>query len=89
MRAVQAEDGKFFGRRNGQLYPITDQYAPYFHEKWEAFREAETFVAGILSDADLWGTDLSQLPDFGKAVTGHLLNLLGRGAVVTLRGLEG
>jgi tagaturonate reductase len=91
MRAVEAEDGKYFGRRDGQLYPITDQFAPYFHEKWGAFREeeVETFVAGILSDADLWGTDLSQLPDFGKVVAGHLLNLLRRSAVVTLRGLEG
>jgi tagaturonate reductase len=91
MRAVQAEDGKYFGRRDGQLYPISDQFAAYFHEKWGTFREAEaeTFVAGILSDADLWGTDLSQLPGFGKVVAGHLLNLLRHGAVVTLRGLEG
>ncbi len=91
MRAVQAEDGKYFGRRNGQPYPISDQSAPYFHEKWPTFREetAESFVRGILSDTGLWGADLSQLPDFAAAVTGHLLNLLRRGAVETLRGLEG
>ncbi len=86
MRAVQAEDGKYFGRRNGQPYPITDQFAPYFHEKWQMFREetAESFVTGILGDDQLWGADLSQLPDFAPVVTGHLLNLLHRGAVETL-----
>ncbi len=91
MRAVQAEEGKYFGRRDGQLYPITDQFAPYFHEKWETFQEgeAETFVNGILADTGLWGTDLSQLPGFAPAVTEHLLNLLRHGAVETLRGLEG
>jgi tagaturonate reductase len=90
MRAVQAEDGKYFGRRDGELYPITDQFAPYFHEKWGAFQEAEaeSFVNGILADAGLWGADLSQLPDFAPAVSKHLLNLLRHGAVETLRGLE-
>jgi tagaturonate reductase len=90
MRAVQAEDGKYFGRRDGELYPITDQFAPYFHEKWGAFQEAEaeSFVNGILADAGLWGADLSQLPDFAPAVSKHLLNLLRHGAVETLGGLE-
>jgi tagaturonate reductase len=89
MRAVQAEDGKYFGRRDGQLYPITDQFAPYFHEKWQTFRPetAESFVQGILADSGLWGTDLSQLPNFAPTVTGHLLNLLRRGAVETVEGL--
>ncbi len=91
MRAVEAEDGKYFGRRDGQRYPITDQYAAYFHEKWQVYREeeAETFVADILSDAGLWGTDLSHLPDFAPTVSRHLLNLLRHGAVETLREMEG
>jgi tagaturonate reductase len=91
MRAVQAEDGKYFGRRNGQPYPISDQFAPYFHSTWQTFHPetAESFVRGILSDGGLWGTDLSQLPGFVLTVTGHLLNLLRHGAVETLKGLEG
>ncbi|MBD0258805.1 MAG: altronate oxidoreductase, partial [Cytophagales bacterium] len=89
MRAVQAEDGKYFGRRNGQPYPISDQSAPYFHSTWQAFREetAESFVRGILADEQLWGNDLSQLPDFAATVARHLLNLLRRGAVETVEGL--
>jgi tagaturonate reductase len=88
MRAVQEREGKYYGERNGQIYPINDQSAEYFYQKWQGFSEenSETFVTEILSDNSLWGTDLSRLPDFAATVSRHLMNLRRRGAVQTLQG---
>jgi tagaturonate reductase len=88
MRAVQEREGKYYGERDGQPYPIIDQSAEYFYQKWQNFSEEnpEPFVTEILSDNSLWGTDLSRLPDFAAAVSRHLMNLRRRGAVQTLQG---
>ncbi len=87
MRVVREADGKYYGERNGKPYPVNDQAAEYFYQKWQGLGEEnmDTFVMEILSDTALWGTDLSKLPGFAATVSRHLMNLRGRGAVQTLQ----
>ena len=73
MKAVKEEDGKYFGERNGQLYPIQDDSAAYFYEQWRTPGQSiRSLVAGITADQAQWGTDLNALPGFSEAVANHL-----------------
>lgn len=87
MRAArQTDNGEYVGEANlpeGQLiYPIRDDKAGYFYEKWQAVDAANAesvsaFVRAILADQTLWQADLTQLPGFAEQVSGHLTSLLG------------
>lgn len=83
MRSAMQENGKFFGERNGQLYPIQDDFAEYFYQQWQKVNNGNqasmrSFVQAVLANELLWGTDLSQLPEFAEAVGENLLQLIQR-----------
>lgn len=60
-------------------YPIQDDKAAYFTEKWE--RETpENLTRKILSDSEFWGTDLSALPGFESQVHQYVADILEKGA---------
>lgn len=67
MQAVKEENGKYYGDSNGELYPINCDYAGYFYEAWKDFD-----LNKVLSDAKLWGEDLSALPGFVAAVQKYI-----------------
>ncbi|MCZ2486879.1 tagaturonate reductase [Aquirufa antheringensis] len=67
MHAVKVEDGKYFGDSNGEAYPIQCDYAPYFYEAWKDFD-----LKKVLSNTDLWGTDLTKVPGFVEGVTKYI-----------------
>ncbi len=67
MRSVKEEAGKYYGRFNGQNYPVNDDQAFYFYEKWQTVNPALIAVS-ILRDVSLWGYDLASLPGFAEAV---------------------
>lgn len=75
MKAVKVENGKYFGEREGESYPIQCDSAAYFYDVWKN-PKAEEVVTTILSNQDLWGTDLTLLKDFSENVTTHLSNMI-------------
>ncbi|WP_153800730.1 tagaturonate reductase [Foetidibacter luteolus] len=75
MKAVQEEDGKYYGERNGEGYWIQDEKAATLHAYWLSNTPAEV-VGKTLADESLWGTDLTLLPGFADAVTHHLEQLV-------------
>lgn len=74
MKAKKVENGKCYGEYNGELYPINCDSATYFHEVWQT-NDASGVVKTILRNEELWGTDLSQLPEFARNVETHLSNM--------------
>ena len=68
MKPVLHKDDSFFGDRNGQLYPIRCDSAAYFDEKWKNASSPLDLAEQVLSDAELWGHDLTLLPGFADAV---------------------
>jgi tagaturonate reductase len=67
MHAVKEENGKYFGDSNGEAYPIQCDYASYFYEAWKDFD-----LKKVLSNTDLWGTDLTKVPGFVEGVTKYI-----------------
>ena len=60
-------------------YPIKDDQAAYFIEKWEVL-SARDFTHSVLADTKLWDTDLSLLPGFETQVQGFVADILEHGA---------
>lgn len=58
--------------------PIQDERAAYFIQKWETC-SPEEIVAEVLSDKELWGTDLRALPGFESKVTVFVKDILEKG----------
>ncbi|MEO7305927.1 MAG: tagaturonate reductase [Ferruginibacter sp.] len=67
MRSVKEEDGKYYGRLNGNQYQVNDAKAFYFYEKWQSI-QPPLMAVSVLRDTSLWGYDLSSLPGFTDAV---------------------
>jgi len=83
MKSVKEEKGNYFGRTNGNYYPINDDKAYYFYEKWQSTKPSLMAVS-VLRDITLWGYDLSTLHGFADAVQEKLNEIeeLGMAAVV-------
>jgi len=88
MKAVRKENGKYFGLRNGKEYEINDDEAEYFYNVWHKFTPSD-LVHEVLSNENLWGTDLAQLPGFETAVQEQLDKIIKRGALVVINELIG
>ncbi|HTN08329.1 tagaturonate reductase [Agriterribacter sp.] len=87
MKVVKKEGDRYLGERNGKPYPINDDKAGYFFEQWKKY-EAEGLVQQVLSDAGLWGTDLSALPLFVQTVQNKLKTLMKEAPVNLIAGLK-
>ena len=80
MKAVGEDGGQYFGRRNGQPYPIQDEAAAWFCQWWERGGD----VAEVLAHEPFWGQDLNALPGFGERVGECLTALQERGPAAVL-----
>ncbi|WP_373330966.1 tagaturonate reductase [Salmonirosea aquatica] len=77
MKPVETDGKSFFGERNGVRYPIRCDAAPYFEALYkEHGTDYPRLVSSLLSDAELWGTDLSHLPGFQEGVLENLQSLV-------------
>ncbi|MBL7756326.1 MAG: altronate oxidoreductase, partial [Chitinophagaceae bacterium] len=74
MCVLEQPDGSFTGKWNGRNYTIQDEHTAFFAEKW-ALISGRDLVHAVLSQAELWGTDLTALPGFEAQVTEDLLQL--------------
>ncbi|GGC04653.1 tagaturonate reductase [Dyadobacter sediminis] len=68
MKPVLHKEGSYFGDRDGKLYLIRCDSAPYFDEKWKNAASPVDLAQQVLSDTSLWDTDLTLLPGFADAV---------------------
>ena len=59
-------------------YPVKDDHAGWFNEKWNK-HGIEGITEAILSDTDFWGVNLSTLPGFSEAVKEWLLAMENEG----------
>ena len=87
MKADKVEDGKYYGTRNGETYHINDEMATCFYEFW-INNNAIDLVPKVLSNIELWGTDLSVLPTFSHAVTQYMQAFQQGAFLQTLTNLE-
>lgn len=87
MKAVQMDDGKYFGEYNGSKYLINDDKAGYFYEVWNN-NKADDVVTTILHNQELWDVDLSNYYDFTDAVKFHLKMMLEHGISATLAEMQ-
>ncbi|GAA0553789.1 tagaturonate reductase [Chitinophaga japonensis] len=79
MRSERTADGQYKGIANGKEYTIQDDHAAWYHEQWKRLEPA-VLVKEVLGNTALWGTDLTALKGFARAVTGALSALLHDGA---------
>ena len=67
-------------------YTVKDDHAAYFIKSWETLNPEE-LVNKVLTDKELWGTDLSRLPGFSSLVHGFVHDILSQGAGLVLQEL--
>jgi tagaturonate reductase len=78
MKVKRKTDGTYVGSINGRDYTVTDSQASYFSKVWKA-QDTDLIVNNILSNQQLWDTDLTALPSFKQAVINNLNTLLTYG----------
>ena len=79
-RPTREEDGKYYGDFQGKPYPIRDDAAAYFFERWSAVELTDaaalsSLVHEVLGHASFWDQDLLHLGDFRIAWRTTLLSL--------------
>ena len=78
MKVKRKTDGTYVGSVNGLEYTVTDSQTSYFSKVWKA-QDTDLIVNNILSNQQLWDTDLTALPGFKQAVINNLNTLLTYG----------
>jgi tagaturonate reductase len=70
MKVAKIENNQYFGKLNGEFYPIQDINSSYFAEI--SFEKTnEEYIGKALKNSDLWGNDLSKLADFETEILKH------------------
>ncbi len=82
----QMENGKYIGQINGSRYPVQDDRAAYFADKWKE-NDVDAVVDIVLADKEFWETDLSSLNGFAGAVKMNLHLLIQNGVMATLQSM--
>lgn len=75
MKCAKNSKGEFEGSMEGTSYLIHCDHAPYFESLWST-NTSNDLVLKVLSNKDLWGVDLNQIPAFTESVSTHLQNML-------------
>jgi tagaturonate reductase len=72
------ENGKYWGRRNGDKYLINDSVADLYYYLWKDFDtkyDMQRLVFHVCKNEALWGTDLTSFPGFADAVAEQLIHI--------------
>jgi tagaturonate reductase len=91
-RPVREEEGKYFGEFQEESYPIRDDAAAFFYERWSGVEltDAEAiskFVHDVLTHASFWDQGLTHLGDFPDQVAYYLTQFGIHGVRETLKSL--
>jgi len=84
MKSVRTDAGKYYGVRNGVEYEIVDEKAEFFYQAWKN-SAPEKIAEVVLSNEELWETDLSLLPGFLQMVRASLLDMMSFGVFATVK----
>jgi tagaturonate reductase len=80
MRPVKKESEKYYGILNNQFYLINDDRVNEFFGLWDE-SPTDIIVHKVLSNAGLWGTDLTLLEGFSNSVTKKLKGFIRAGTM--------
>jgi tagaturonate reductase len=78
MKIEKHDNGTYRGSINGREYSVTDSQASYFSQVWEN-RDVNQVVEKVLSNNNLWDTDLTTLPGFQEEVSKNLKRIMAAG----------
>ncbi|GAB5517934.1 MAG: tagaturonate reductase [Rhodothermales bacterium] len=85
MRVTKVEEGRYFGSRSNDTYPIRDDHAGFYHELWDGIdlaseAQLRTLAHTALAHTAFWGVDLNTIGDFGAAVADAFVAICREGA---------
>jgi tagaturonate reductase len=83
-RPIEHSGEAWYGHFQGRTYPIPDDKATLMQRHWQS-AEVDSIAAVVLSDADIFGEDLTQYNGFAETVQSYLTSLVQQGAEKTLR----
>jgi tagaturonate reductase len=86
MKVTTKDDDKYYGTLQNENYLITDDAAAYFYEVWKV-NDVDAVVDTVLTNTELWGTNLAALPLFAATVKTNLQQMLENGVVATVNQL--
>ncbi|MGB3780424.1 MAG: tagaturonate reductase [Tunicatimonas sp.] len=91
-RPTQKKDDQYFGEFDGETYPIRDDAAAYFYERWSGVELSDSealagLVHEVLGHDSFWDQDLLQLGDFSDRVAHYLTQFGQHGVRATLKEL--
>src|SRR5258705_8840889 len=75
MKCRKNEMGTYTGYANGSSYPVQDERAAWFEERWRN-NNIDEVVDGVLADKGFWETDLSSLNGFAETIKMYLRSLI-------------
>ena len=84
MKAVKKEGRSYYGMRNNEYYEINDDQAGYFYDLWNRELPVGAIVKAILSNSDLWGTNISAFTAFEESVIQKLSSMITKGVTKTI-----
>ena len=87
MKAIKKDNNKYFGERNAIDYEIKDDSIEYFYNAWKNTGSSK-LAEKVLSNEELWHTDLTRLPGFLLAVQEQLQYMLTNGVLQTISLLD-
>lgn len=80
MRALETDGKNYYGFRGTEKYPVRCDSAGYFYDAWKTEgADPAKLVQRVLSDSELWGTDLTLLPGFADQVAETLVKYMAEG----------
>ncbi|HEY6063240.1 MAG TPA: tagaturonate reductase, partial [Chitinophagaceae bacterium] len=92
MKATRKDGKKYFGERNGVEYEIKDDSAEYFYNAWRNTTpgkpDSYRVALEVMSNEEMWDTDLTQLPGFLQVVQEQLQDMIANGVLQTVSQLE-
>lgn len=78
------DDGKYYGQRNGQPYPITDDNADFYAACWKSEQPAAV-VSQVLANEKIWGSSLLSIDGLAEKVNLYLEMLIKEGPAAVIR----
>ncbi|MGF1925290.1 MAG: tagaturonate reductase [Bacteroidia bacterium] len=82
MRIDRTENGKYFGKLNGELYLINDDSAEYFYQQQN--QTEESYPINALRDVSFWKMDFNLFPSFIETVNDKYNAIVDKGIEVNL-----
>lgn len=84
MKGVKKEGNIYYGKRVNEYYSINDDQAPYFFDLWNSGTSLNSLVMKVLSNIEIWGTDMSAFNSFARSVEEKLSSMITNGVRNTI-----